>query len=101
MAWSKMVGLEVRPVTESSAMYCLRVPVLSRSRVMLSSQILWPRLCKSSVAFIFVFFLVGLFQQICPRGVLAGEAPGRFIVPGGINDGQRGSCLCACGRGGL
>src|SRR5215475_1641277 len=63
MAWSKIVGLEVRPVTESSAMYCLSVPLLSRSRVMLSSQILWPRLCKSSVAFIFVLFLVGFVSQ--------------------------------------
>ena len=35
IAWSKIVGFEVSPVTESSSMYCLSVPLSSRSRVML------------------------------------------------------------------
>ena len=43
MAWSKIVGFDVRPVTESSATYFWSVPLSSRSRVMLSSQRLWPR----------------------------------------------------------
>ena len=33
---------QVRPVTDHSSMYFLSVPLSSRSRVMLSSQILWP-----------------------------------------------------------
>src|SRR5258708_14814614 len=52
MAWSKIVGLEVSPVTDSSAMYRFSVPLFSRSRVMLSSQMLWPRLRSNCVAFI-------------------------------------------------
>ena len=42
MAWSKIVGFEVSPVTESSVTYRWSVPLFSRSRVMLSSQMLWP-----------------------------------------------------------
>src|SRR5262249_498784 len=52
MAWSKIVGFDVSPVTDSSSMYRLSVPLSSRSRVMLSSQRLWPRLWSNSVAFI-------------------------------------------------
>src|SRR6185436_11045734 len=52
IAWSKIVGLEVSPVTDRSLMYCLSVPLSSRSRVMLSSQRLWPRLWRICVAFI-------------------------------------------------
>src|SRR3954470_4239954 len=52
MAWSKIVGLEVSPVTDSSSIYRFNVPVSSRSRVMLSSQMLWPRLWSNCVAFI-------------------------------------------------
>src|SRR5215467_6018034 len=52
MAWSKIVGFDVSPVTENSSLYCLSVPVSSRSRVMLSSQMLWPRLWSNCVAFI-------------------------------------------------
>src|SRR5215467_3475246 len=51
MAWSKMVGFEVRPLTESSSMYRLSVPFSRMSRVMLSSQRLWPRSCSICVAF--------------------------------------------------
>src|SRR5262245_43435861 len=35
-------------------MYCCKVPLSSRSRVMLSSQRLWPRLWSSCVAFIVI-----------------------------------------------
>src|SRR6185312_16390816 len=52
IAWSKMVGFEVSPVTDRSLMYCFSVPLSSRSRVMLSSQRLWPRLWRICVAFI-------------------------------------------------
>src|SRR5579883_978811 len=51
MACSKIVGLEVSPVTENSSIYRFRAPEWSMSRVMLSSQMLWPRLCSSWVAF--------------------------------------------------
>src|SRR5262249_55516305 len=46
-----MVGLEVKPVTDKSSMYLFSVPLVSRSRVMLSSQRLWPRSCSALVAF--------------------------------------------------
>jgi hypothetical protein len=36
----KIVGFEVSPVTESSSMYRFSVPLSSKSRVMLSSQML-------------------------------------------------------------
>src|SRR4030095_4531098 len=52
IAWAKIVGLEVSPVTDRSWMYCFSVPLSSRSRVMLSSQRLWPRLWRICVAFI-------------------------------------------------
>src|SRR5262245_63185285 len=51
MAWSKIVGFDVSPVTENSSLYCLSVPLSRRSRVMLSSQMLWPRLWSNCVAF--------------------------------------------------
>src|SRR6266542_5279633 len=51
MAWSKMVGFEVSPVTASSSTYRRRVPVVRSSRVMLSSQMLWPASCSFCVAF--------------------------------------------------
>src|SRR5271166_3341790 len=51
MAWSKIVGLEVNPVTDRSPMYRLSVPLSSRSRVMLSSQMLCPRSWSDCVAF--------------------------------------------------
>src|SRR5260370_42318815 len=54
IAWSKIVGFEVRPVTDNSSMYRARVPLSSRSRVMLSSQMLCPRLWSACVAFIVV-----------------------------------------------
>src|SRR6185437_12210137 len=38
IAWSKIVGFDVSPVTDRSSMYCLSVPLSSRSRVILSSQ---------------------------------------------------------------
>src|SRR5450759_386514 len=47
-----MVGLEVRPVTASSRAYRSSVPLVSRSRVMLSSQRLWPARWRSPVGFI-------------------------------------------------
>ena len=43
MAWSKIVGFEVSPVMDSSSMYRASVPLSRRSRVMLSSQSVWPR----------------------------------------------------------
>jgi hypothetical protein len=43
MAWSKMVGFEVSPVTPSSSIYRASVPRSNSSRVMLSSHRLWPR----------------------------------------------------------
>src|SRR5712675_260540 len=46
-----MVGLDVSPVTDSSSMYRCSVPVFSRSRVMLSSQRLWPWSWSVVVAF--------------------------------------------------
>ena len=52
MACSKMVGFDVRPVTESSSIYRLSVPLSSKSRVMLSSHKLCPRSWSSLVAFI-------------------------------------------------
>src|SRR5262245_15729259 len=51
MAWSKIVGFDVRPVTESSATYFCSVPLSSRWRVMLSSQRLWPRVWSFCVPF--------------------------------------------------
>src|SRR5713101_2537967 len=52
IALSKMVGFDVRPVTDSSSMYRSSVPLVSRSRVMLSSQIDWPTSWSFCVAFI-------------------------------------------------
>src|SRR5215471_17192834 len=51
MSWSKIVGFEVSPVTENSSMYRLSVPLVRRSRVMLSSQRLWPKSCSFCVGF--------------------------------------------------
>src|SRR6266404_1954477 len=52
IAWSKMVGFEVSPVTDSWSIYRCSVPVFSSSRVMLSSQRLWPWSWSVLVAFI-------------------------------------------------
>ncbi len=52
IALSKIVGFDVNPVTENSSMYRFRVPLCRSSRVMLSSQRLWPRSCNEVVAFI-------------------------------------------------
>src|ERR1700730_3381980 len=52
MAWSKMVGFEVRPVTDKDSIYFFNVPLVRRSRVMLSSQRLWPRSYSTLVALI-------------------------------------------------
>jgi hypothetical protein len=52
IALSKMVGLEVSPVTERVSMYCRSAPLFSRARVMLSSHRLCPRSCNSCVDFI-------------------------------------------------
>src|SRR4029453_17883985 len=79
-----MVGLEVRPVTGSWPMYRSRVPVSSRSRVMLSSQRLWPSSCSATVAFIVSSsrerpspgLLQALPQRHRPRGGLV-----RRLVP--------------------
>jgi hypothetical protein len=51
IAWSKIVGFEVSPVTDSSSMYRASVPPVRRERVMLSSQRLWPASCNCCVAF--------------------------------------------------
>src|ERR1700724_2516688 len=50
MAWSKMVGFEVRPVTDKDSIYFFSVPLMRRSRVILSSQRLWPRSYSTLVA---------------------------------------------------
>ena len=46
MAFSRIVGFDVTPVTESSAMYLARVPSAIRPLRMLSSQMLWPVSCS-------------------------------------------------------
>src|SRR5262249_22241775 len=58
MAWSKIVGFEVRPVTADSSRYRRRVPLVRSPRVMLSSQRLWPMSWSFWVAFM-VFLLAG------------------------------------------
>src|SRR6516164_7116204 len=78
MAWSKIVGFEVSPVTDSSSMYCCNVPLSSRSRVMLSSQRLWPRLWSSWVAFMYVFLSWITKRYSLPGWRLRGPA-GRYI----------------------
>src|SRR6516162_2496396 len=78
MAWSKIVGFEVSPVTDSSSMYCCKVPLSSRSRVMLSSQRLCPRLWSSWVAFMFVV-LSWLTQSCSQAGQRARSPAGRHI----------------------
>ncbi len=58
-------------MTDRSVMYCLRVPVFSRSRVILSSQMLWLKGCASScVAFSFLISVHGY----------AGQAGGSFFA---------------------
>src|SRR5579871_5196446 len=56
MARSKIVGLDVSPVTENSSRYLWRVPVLSSCRLILSSQRLWPRSWSCLVGFISASF---------------------------------------------
>src|SRR5690625_2254668 len=51
MAFSKMLGLEVRPVSDQSSICRARLPSSRMSRVMLSSHRLWPSSCSFRVAF--------------------------------------------------
>jgi hypothetical protein len=48
MAWLKMVGLDVTPVTPSSSTMRRNSPLVIRPRRMLSYQTLWPSLGSSS-----------------------------------------------------
>src|SRR5580658_2499290 len=59
-----MVGFEVSPVTDSASIYSLSVPLFRRSRVMLSSQMLCPRLCSNFVAFILLIFQTEFILQV-------------------------------------
>src|SRR5262245_40768620 len=79
MAWSKIVGFEVSPVTDRASMYCCKVPLPSKSRVMLSSQRLCPRLWSSCVAFIailswFLEFLLSALESQATCGACRGNA---------------------------
>ena len=82
---SKIVGFEVRPVTDKSRMQRAGVPLSSSMREMFSGQRLWPRWCSDSVAFMFAVLgssglgvaptavggdeLVRLRRTPCPWGI--------------------------------
>src|SRR6516164_8585562 len=78
MAWSKIVGFEVSPVTDSSSMYRCNVPLSSRSRVMLSSQRLCPRLWSNWVAFMSVL-LSCVTKRYYPARLRVRSPAGHYI----------------------
>ena len=73
-----MVGFEVSPVTESSPIYFFSVPLFSKSRVMLSSQMLWPTSWSFLVAFIVQSPRYQL-KRLSPRSFPNARSPLQFL----------------------
>src|SRR4051812_26963038 len=87
-----MVGFDVSPVTENSSMYRRSVPSPNMPRVMLSSQMLWPRSCRCCVARMAVLPSGRLFVRPVHDGValvlrrpgLTFDLRGRGVRPPGL-----------------
>src|ERR1700678_2298831 len=90
MAWSKMDGFDVRPVTDHSAMYFASVPLSSRSRVMSSSQRLWPSRFSRAVGSKGVSPMWGYRYEIGP---VAKASTGRLLDMATKFESERGEEL--------
>ena len=65
MAFSKMLGFDVTPLSPSSSIRRRRIPSSSNCRLMLSSQIDWPSASMSrSGLLIFMAPIVGYFSEV-------------------------------------